>query len=158
MGLWKLVWHTRTTLKHLHLWYSFCRGTVKKLAFFKCHWLVKHNLAEPPSCNDESLSSTKFQMDCSPGIGETHWLGFETNIWSLEPFESKSKSISILDSCMSQYRNQYQYFSSSWPEIKTNTDTYHTWYQLRINVTRNTIFYFYGVLISHRGCNHSIFS
>ena len=88
-----------------------------------------------------------------PGIGETRWLGFETNIWNLEPFESKPKSISILDSCLSQYRNQYQYFSPSWLEIKTNSDTYHTWYQLGINVTRNTIFCFYSLLISHSGCN-----
>ena len=93
-----------------------------------------------------------------PGIGETRWLGFETNIWTLEPFESKSISISILDSCLSQYRNQYQYFSPSWTEIKTNTDTYHTWYQLGINVTRDTIFYFYSLLISHSGFNHLIFN
>ena len=45
------------------------------------------------------------------GIGETRWLGFETNIWNLEPSGSKSESISILDSCLNQYRNQCQYFT-----------------------------------------------
>ena len=97
-------------------------------------------------------------MGIITGIGETRWLGFETNIWNLEPSESKPKSRSILDSCLSQYGNQYQYFSPSWLEIKTNTDTYHTWYQLGINVTRNTIFYFYSLLISHSGCNLLVFN
>ena len=44
-------------------------------------------------------------------MGETRWLGFETDIWNLEPSESKLKSISILDSCLNQYRNQCQYFT-----------------------------------------------
>ena len=46
--------------------------------------------------------------------------------------ESNSKSKSILDSCLNQYRNQHQYFNQAWFNIKTkvrnrylkfNTDT-----------------------------------
>ena len=34
--------------------------------------------------------------------------------------ETNSKSKSILDPCLSQYRNQHQYFTQAWVNIKTN--------------------------------------
>jgi len=92
-----------------------------------------------------SLVHTRDWRNSMVRVWNTHmdfgplWVKLEININTWVKFESKPKSIPIVQPILSRNQNQFH--------------TYHTWYQLGINVTRNTIYYFYSLPISHSGCN-----